>query len=118
MTKRYLFVLRNPNYTGIYIQETVDVILTAAAFDQTVCVLLLDDAVFYLKHGQQSNQTYKNTETLFNLLETMDIPSVFIENESLVEHGLQIDMLSRPITLLSRNSIGHFISQFDIVLTD
>ena len=118
MTKRYLFVLRNPNYAGIYIQETLDVILTAAAFDQAVSVLLLDQAVFYLKHGQQSNQTYKNTETLFNLLETMDMPPVFIENESLSEHGLRIDMLSRPITLISRNTIGHFISQFDIVLSD
>ena len=116
MAKRFLFVLRQPNYTGLYLQETLDVILTTAAFDQTVSVLLLDDAVFYLKQGQHTRQTaYKNTQILFNLLETMEVHAIFVENESLIEFGLTLEKLSRPIQLISRNIIGSFISEFDVV---
>jgi tRNA 2-thiouridine synthesizing protein C len=50
--KSYLFVLRKPAHSGVQVQEMLDIILTTAAFDQPVSILLLDDGVFHLKNGQ------------------------------------------------------------------
>lgn len=116
--KRYLFVLRKPSYNGSYIQETVDIILTTAAFEQDVSILLLDDAVFHLKSNQNAvNSGYKNTATLFEILPTMDVNTIFVETESLTERGLTIDSLTQPIRLKSRATIADFIAQFDVVMS-
>ncbi|MEY3879842.1 MAG: sulfurtransferase complex subunit TusC [Pseudomonadota bacterium] len=53
MMKTYLFILRKPAHSGAYVQEILDIILTTAAFDQKVSLLLLDDGVFHLKKNQQ-----------------------------------------------------------------
>ena len=50
--KSYLFVLQKPAHSGAYAQEMLDIILTTAAFDQAVSILLLDDGVFQLKKGE------------------------------------------------------------------
>jgi len=50
--KSYLFILRKPAHSGAHVQEMLDIILTTAAFDQKVSILLIDDAVFQLKKGQ------------------------------------------------------------------
>ncbi len=115
--KRYLFVLRKPSYSGLYVQEMVDIILTTAAFEQDVCILLLDDAVFHLKSNQNAvNSGCKNTATLFEILPTMDVNNIFVETESLTERGLTIDRLTQPIFLKSRATIADFMAQFDIVM--
>ena len=72
MIKKYLFALQKPSYSGLYVQEIIDIILTTAAFEQEVSILLLDDAVFHLNNNQNAiNSAYKNTATLFpELLKT------------------------------------------------
>lgn len=114
--KRYLFVLRKSSYSGLYVQEMVDIILTTAAFEQDVSVLLLDDAVFHLKSNQNAlNSGYKNTATLFEILPTMDVNGIFIETESLLERGLTTEMLTQSVNLKSRVEIANFMTEFDIV---
>lgn len=116
MTKIFLFVLRKPSYDGIYVQEMLDIILTAAAFEQEVNVLFLDDAVFHLKANQNAqNSGYKNTATLFEILPTMDVNAIFVEMESLTERGLKADMLTQSVQIKSRATIANFMGQFDVV---
>ncbi|MDD2863715.1 MAG: DsrE family protein [Methylococcales bacterium] len=110
--KNFLFVLRKPSYNGLYIQEMLDIILTTAAFEQNVSVLLLDDAVFHLKTGQNAQ---KNTATMFELLPTMDITDIFVETESLETRGLNAQMLTQKVQLKTRATICEFMSQFDTV---
>lgn len=110
--KNFLFVLRKPSYDGLYIQEMIDIILTTAAFEQNVNVLLLDDAVFHLKRNQTA---HKNTATLFELLETMDVTEIFVETESLETRGLNSQMLTQKVQMKTRATMGEFMSQFDIV---
>ncbi len=115
--KRYLFVLRKPCYSGLYVQEIVDIILTTAAFEQDVSVLLLDDAVFHLKSYQNAlDSGYKNTATLFEILPTMDVNGIFVETESLLERGLSTEMLTQSVSVKSRIEIASFIAGFDIVI--
>lgn len=110
--KKFLFVLRKPNYSGLYIQEMLDIILTTAAFEQNVSVLLLDNAVFHLKTNQNAQ---KNTATMFELLQSMDVNNVFVETESLETHGLNTKMLTQKVQIKTRATICEFMSQFDIV---
>lgn len=110
--KNFLFVLRKPSYNGLYVQEMIDIILTTAAFEQKVSVLLLDDAVFHLKRNQT---VHKSTSTLFELLETMDVTEIFVETESLETRGLNSKMLTQKAQMKTRATMGEFMSQFDIV---
>jgi tRNA 2-thiouridine synthesizing protein C len=112
MAKKFLFVLRKPSYNGLYVQEMFDIILTTAAFEQDVSVLLLDDAVFHLKSNQNAR---KNTATLFEILPTMDVTDIFVETESLAERGLTAEMLTQPVELKSRATVSDFMTTFDVV---
>ena len=70
MHKKFLFVLRKPPFTGVSMQETLDSVLTVAAFDQSVSLLLLDDGVFQLKKNQQPERFgMKDTAAVFGALE-------------------------------------------------
>jgi tRNA 2-thiouridine synthesizing protein C len=114
--KTYLFVLRKPAHSGAYVQEMLDIILTTAAFDQSVSILWLDDAVFQLKkHQQPERLALKETAAMLQSLALYDITALYVENESLQEHGLQPDDLCLPVHILPRNSIAAFMQKFDIV---
>lgn len=110
--KRFLFTLRKSSYDGLYVQEMIDIILTTAAFEQDVSVLLLDDAVFHLKTNQTAQ---KNTATLFGLLQTMDVNNIFVETESLLERGVNVKMLTQTVQIISRPTVVKFMAQFDVV---
>ena len=114
--KNYLFVLRKPAHNGAHVQEMLDIILTTAAFDQKVSVLLLDDGVFQLKNGQHpENVGMKDTAAIFNALEIYDINNIYTEVESLQERGLKPGDLCLPVREFYRKDIAGLIKHFDVV---
>jgi tRNA 2-thiouridine synthesizing protein C len=114
--KSYLFVLRKPAHSGAYVQEMLDTILTTAAFDQKVSILLLDDGVFQLKNGQHpENFGMKDTAAIFNALEIYDVNDIYTEEESLQERGLKICDLCLPVQALYRKDIAGLMKQFDVI---
>ena len=117
--KSYLFVLRKPAHCGAYVQEMLDIILTTAAFDQKVSILLLDDGVFQLKNGQHpENVGMKDTAAIFNALGIYDVNDIYIEVESLQEHGLEPGDLSLPVQAFYRKDIAGLMKRFDIVFAE
>ncbi|PPC90231.1 MAG: sulfurtransferase complex subunit TusC [Methylobacter sp.] len=118
MAKRFLFMFNNPPYSGIYAQEMLDIVLTAAAFDQKVTLLLLDDGVFQLKRGQQPEQyRLKDTSALFRALEVYDVNEIYVEQESLRERNLSADNLVLPVKTVARDRVSGFIANFDVVFS-
>lgn len=116
--KNYLFVLRKPAHSGAFVQEMLDIILTTAAFDQQVSLLLLDDGVFQLKTNQQPDLNgYKDTAAIFSALEMYDVNAIYIEAESLSERGLQVEDLFLPVQLLNRRNVSEFMQGFDVVFS-
>ncbi|MDD5579664.1 MAG: sulfurtransferase complex subunit TusC [Methylobacter sp.] len=114
--KKYLFVLRKPAHSGIQLQEMLDIIMTTAAFDQPVSILLLDDAVFQLKKGQQpENIGLKDTAAIFKALEIVEVKDIYIETESLQERGLNPGDLCLPVHGLSRKDVARLMKQYDVV---
>ncbi len=93
--------------------------MTAAAFDQDVSILLLDNAVFQLKGKQNpENAKLKNTAAMFAALAVYGIDNILVETESLQGRGLTISDFTQTVTEISRRDVGKFIKQFDVVLSD
>ncbi len=118
MIKKYLFVFRKPAYCGLYIQETVDIILTTAAFDQHISLLLLDEAVFHLKTNQQPQLAEKKqVSALLNALEIFDIKDIFLEAESLARYGLHTEDCDIPAKIINQVDVAEVIKHHDIVFS-
>lgn len=105
-------------HSGIQLQEKLDVILTAAAFEQEVALLFLDDGVFQLKKGQlPQKQGLKDTALIFNALEIYDAHQVYSEIESLHERGINLDDLILPVKQIHRNDINGLMKDYDVILS-
>ncbi len=114
--KKYLFALRSAPHSGCVVQEMLDVVLSTAAFEQQVSLLLLDEAVFAIKNNQQPERHQgKDTAAIFSALEIYDVNDIYVEVESLQERGLIIDDLSLSVHKVQRNKIADLMKQYDIV---
>ena len=116
LMKKCLFILRHAAHNGNTLQETLDVILTTAAFDQSVAILFLDAGVFNIKNNQLATQhSIKDTNVIFAALELYDVQDFYVEVESLQHYGVDQLDLSLQVQLLFRANLTAFINQFDIV---
>ncbi len=114
--KKYIFVLSNAAHTGTYLQETLDVILTTAAFDQSVAILLVDDAVFDLKQYQHSTElTFKDTSAIFQSLALYDVTNIYVELESMQAYGIQHSDLIMNAKIIDRSDVNSLVKQYDVV---
>lgn len=117
--KRYLFIMRRAPYCGSHLQETLDAILTAAAFDQHVALLFADDGVWQLKKQQQPDElALKDTSAIFKALAIYDVNDLHVEQESLQSRGLQVDDLILPVTCLQRREISRLMRAYDVIVPD
>lgn len=117
--KSFLFVMRRPPHNGVRLAETLDALLTAAAFDQRVAVLWLDDGVFQLLVQQQPERlALKDTSAIFKALELYEVTELYLERESLQERGLHADELILPVRLVGRNEIHALIGDFRTIIPD
>jgi tRNA 2-thiouridine synthesizing protein C len=92
--------------------------MTAAAFDQQVSLLLLDDGVFLLKPNQQPETIgLKDIQAIVKALPLYDISPIYAESESIFERGLAESQLIDPIIPLARVDIGQLLNQFDVIFT-
>ena len=101
------------------VQETLDQMLTTAAFDQTVSVLFVDDGVFQLKQAQDpENMVLKNTAAMFLALEMYEINNLYVEAESLAERGLSVTDLILPAKVVPRKGVSSLLNRHDVVISD
>jgi tRNA 2-thiouridine synthesizing protein C len=116
--KKYLFVLRKPAHCGAFAQEMLDVILTTAAFEQQVSLLLLDDAVYQLKTNQHPEKVnLKDTASIFTALKIYDVNDVYIETESLAERGLTENDLILNVKFINRHAVFRLMAQADVIFS-
>lgn len=117
MRKRFLFVLRRAPHTGVRVRETLDLVLTAAAFDQSVRLLFLDDGVYQLKSGQRPDAIgLPPVAPWFEALELYDVEEVLVERESLEERGLGDAQLVIPVRVIGRSEIAALTAAQDVVM--
>ena len=109
--------MRHLPHVSSYVQETLDQMLTTAAFDQTVSVLFVDDGVLQLKAGQNPKPMgVKNTAAIFQVLELYEINNLFVEAESLISRGLKENELILPVQLISRSEVNALLQRHAIII--
>lgn len=114
--KNFLFILQQPPHGSSHCQETLDIILTIAAFDQKVSLLFLDQGVFQLKNNQSPDRlAMKDTASIFKALEIYDVDQLYVEVESLQNFGLKPGDLLLPVKEIYRKDINALMRQHEII---
>lgn len=116
---RYLFVIRDAPYEGRRAQEALDLLLTLAAFDQKVDIVLLEDGVWQLHRAQHPEiLAQKNLAALWQVLGIYGIDPPWVESESLAERGMDVADLALPVRLLPRAGLASLLREYDRILGD
>ena len=132
VTKKFLYVNRKAPYGTIYALESLEVVLIGAAFEQDVSLAFLDDGVFQLTRGQNTDGIgIKNFSPTFRALGDYEVTKLYVERESLEERGLSSDDLQdityededddwaeKPsIRVVSRAEMADVMADQDVVLS-
>lgn len=116
--KKFMYINRRAPYGTIYALESLEVVLIAAAFEQDVSLVFLDDGVYQLKKGQDTKAIgMKNFSPTFRALEGYDIEKLYVEKESLWTRGLTEDDLVVPVQVMTREELRELMEQQEVILS-
>jgi tRNA 2-thiouridine synthesizing protein C len=116
--KKFLYVNRKAPYGTVYALESLEVVLIAAAFEQDVSMVFLDDGVYQLKKGQETKGIgMKNFSPTYRALEGYDVEKLYVEAESLAERGLSEEDLLVPVEVMSREALAELMDEQDVILS-
>ncbi len=116
--KKFLYVNRRAPYGTIYAQESLEVVLIGAAFEQDVSLAFIDDGVYQLAKGQDTKALgVKNFSPTFRALEDYDVTKLYVDKESLETRGLTEDDLVVPVTVMGAQEIAELMNSQDVVLS-
>lgn len=116
--KSILIICRSAPYASSAGRDALDIALSSAAFDLSVSLLLLDDAVLQLLPGQDSACIdEKNLNAMLGALPLYDIETVYTSMHSLNLHGLEATQLEPSPTVLDRSQLQNLIKRHEVVLT-
>ena len=118
VVKRFMYVNRRPPYGTIYALECLEVVLIAAAFDQDVSMVFVDDGVYQLKKNQDTGGIgMKNFSNTYRALDDYDVEKIYVEEESLINRGLTADDLIIPVEVVAASSLREIMAQQDVVIS-
>jgi tRNA 2-thiouridine synthesizing protein C len=128
--KKLMYVNRRAPYGTIYAWESLEVVLIGAAFDQDVSLAFIDDGVYQLTKGQNTEGAgMKNFSATYSALGDYEVTKIYVEKESLDERGLTLDDLQHlvwedededwaekdSIRLVSRAELADVMSEQDVM---
>lgn len=115
--KSLLLVFRHPPYGRGITRGGYDVALAAAAFEQPVSLLFMDDAVWQLLPKQSAGRIEaKSIESTLASLSLYDIEALYVEAHSLAARGLSPDELVAGVTPLDAGQMRELIQASDQAL--
>ncbi len=116
--KKFMFVNRKAPYGTIYALEALEVVLISAAFEQDVSMAFVDDGVYQLMKGINSEGTeLKNFSKTYRALDGYDIEKLYVEQESLEARGLTEDDLLVDVTVMSAAELAATMAEQDVVIS-
>ena len=118
VVKRFMYVNRKAPYGTIYALECLEVVLVAAAFDQDVSVVFVDDGVYQLKKNQDTTGIgMKNFSNTYRALDDYDVEKIYVEQESLDARGLDAEDLIIPVEVVAADNLRAIMAQQDVVIS-
>jgi len=116
--KKFMFVNRKAPYGTIYALESLEVVLITATFDQDVSLAFIDDGVYELVKGQDTQGIgIKNHSKTYRALEGYDVEKLYVERESMQARGLDESDLLVPVEVLSSAEMAELMAAQDVVLS-
>jgi tRNA 2-thiouridine synthesizing protein C len=130
ITKKFLYVNRKAPYGTIYALESLEVVLIGAAFEQDVSMAFLDDGVYQIAKGQDTEGIgMKNFSPTYSALGDYEVTKIYVDKESLEERGLTLEDLldlkyededddwaeKDSIRLVTREELSEIMDQHDVV---
>lgn len=116
--KKFMFVNRRAPYGTVYALESLEVVLITATFDQDVSLVFLDDGVYELAKGQDTQGIgIKNHSKTYRALDGYDVEKLYVERESLAARGLSEADLIVDVELLSSAEMAALMAEQDVVLS-
>lgn len=116
--KKLAFLCRRSPLGSGHAAEMLEAILIAAAFDQEVHLVFLDDGVFQLVEDQAPGLVgRRGLAEGFAELADLDIDHLWVERESLAERGLADAPLILAAVPLDRAALGDLLAKMDVVLS-
>ncbi len=116
--KRFMYVNRKAPYGTIYALESLEMVLVAAAFDQDVTMVFLDDGVFQLRKNQDTTAVnMKNFSPTYRALDDYDVEKLYVEKESMEARGLTTDDLIVPVEVVSSDELRDIMAAQDVILS-
>lgn len=114
--KTITFISRSTPYGSGLAKACLDMVLTAAAFEQRINLVFMDDGVWQLQSAQ-SPQTIdaKDLSAALSALPLYEVTNVFAESASLSARGLDLASLAIAATPCSAQQIAALIRESDVV---
>ncbi|MDP6654426.1 MAG: sulfurtransferase complex subunit TusC [SAR324 cluster bacterium] len=117
IVKKIMHVMREAPHGTIYTYEGLEMILIMAAYDQDISVAFIDDGVYALKKGQNTEGIeMKGFAKTFGALDGYDVEKLYVDQISLEERGLTEDDLVVDVEILSSAEIGKLMAKQDVVV--
>ena len=118
MVKKFMYVNRRAPHGTIYAQESLEVVLVGAAFDQDVSVVFLDDGVYQIRKDQDTSAIgTKNFSKTFRALEMYDVEKLYVSKQSMDERGLGEDDMIVDVEVKSAEELADLMEEQDIILS-
>jgi tRNA 2-thiouridine synthesizing protein C len=115
-TKKFMFINRKAPYGTIYALESLEVVLITATFDQDVSLVFIDDGVYELVKGQDTQGIgIKNHSKTYRALDGYDVEKLYVERESMDARGLTADDLLVDVKVLSSIEMAALMAEQDVV---
>lgn len=130
-SKKFLYVNRKAPHGSVYAQESLEVVLIGAAFEQEVTLAFIDDGVYQLMQNQDPSALgNKNFAPTYRALGDYDVSQIYVERESMELRGISKEDLM-PLTwedededwaekdsihIVSSEEMADLIEQQDVIL--
>lgn len=119
MKKNILFITRHAPYGSSIAREALDAILAAAAYDQALSLLFMDDGVFQLLPYQDTSDIeQKNFASMLPILSLYEVEKIFVHGESLQIRGItEQELLLTSVKIIDSPAVGALLAQQDQLLS-
>jgi tRNA 2-thiouridine synthesizing protein C len=116
--KRTLLVCRHSPYQGQLSRGALDIALAASVFEQDISVLFMDEGVWQLLPGQDTQKSdNKSIEKTLASFDLYDLKQLYVEETSMSSRLLSSADMSVAVEAIEAHALPDFMNSFQQVIS-
>jgi len=116
--KKIGIINRSAPHGSVQGRESLDLTLALSAFNESLSLFFIGDAVYQLLEGHQPNDILqKNFQPLFKMLDLYDVENIYVCAQSLQQRAIQEDALLIDVTVLDTPQLKIKLASQDQLLS-